>query len=109
MFEILCLPTFRFAKVSPLYNVLWECIIAVYIHVNYIVYKYFDRSLHVGSSDPTCVQSFRPVQFCIQTDKNKKNWRYRLCLGSNSHQNYTFILNYHPVVSKVSESVNPNF
>ena len=26
------------------------------LHVNYIVYKHFDRSLHVGSSDPTCVQ-----------------------------------------------------
>ena len=31
------------------------------LHVNYIVYKHFDRSLHVESSDPTCVQKFRPV------------------------------------------------
>ena len=39
-----------YAKVSPLYNVLWECIV--------VVYKHFDRSLHVGSSDTTCVQNF---------------------------------------------------
>ena len=55
------------------------------LHVNYIVYKHFDRSLHVGSSDPTCVQNFRPValtDFEIQgfklknkNDKKKKNWR----------------------------------
>ena len=31
------------------------------LHVNYIVDKHFDRSLHVGSSDPTCVQKFRSV------------------------------------------------
>ena len=31
------------------------------LHVKYTVYKHFDRSLHVGSSDPTCVQNFRPV------------------------------------------------
>ena len=26
-----------------------------------VVYKYFDRSQHIGLSDPTCVQNFRPV------------------------------------------------
>ena len=31
------------------------------LHVNYIVYKHFDRSLQITSSDPTCVQNFRPV------------------------------------------------
>ena len=31
------------------------------LHVNYIVYKHFDRSLHVRSSDATYVQNFRPV------------------------------------------------
>ena len=57
------------------------------LHVNYIVYKHLNRSLHVGSSDPTCVQNFRPVPltgFEIQgfklknkNDKKrkKKNWR----------------------------------
>ena len=56
------------------------------LQVNCIVYKHFDRSLHVGSSDPTCMQTFRPVPltaFGIQGFKlknkndgdNKKNWR----------------------------------
>ena len=50
------------------------------LHVNYIVYKYFDRSLHVGLLDPTCVQNFRPVPLEIQGFKlknknDKKNWR----------------------------------
>ena len=31
------------------------------ICVNYIVYTHFYWSLHVGSSDPTDVQNFRPV------------------------------------------------
>ena len=52
------------------------------LHINYIVYKHFDRSLHVGSSDPTCVQNFRPAPltvfeilgFKLKNDK-KKNWR----------------------------------
>ena len=70
-----------YAKVSLLYNVLWEC-----LHVNYIVYKHFDRSLHVGSLDPTCVQNFRPVPLTVfeiqgfklknkNDNDNKKNWR----------------------------------
>ena len=56
------------------------------LHVTYIVYKHFDRSLHIGSSDPACVQNFRPVPctvFEIQgfnlknenDKKKKKNWR----------------------------------
>ena len=32
---------------------------------NYIVYKHFDKSLHVESSDPTCVQNFRPVTLTV--------------------------------------------
>ena len=72
-----------YAKVSLLYNVLWECIV--------FVYKHFDRSLHIRSSEPTCVQNFRPEPFMgfeIQgfklknkNDNNKdkkKNWRNRL-------------------------------
>ena len=42
-----------YAKVYPLYKVLWECIV--------FVYKNFDRSLHIGSLDTTCVHNFRPV------------------------------------------------
>ena len=54
------------------------------LHINYIVYKHCDRSLHVGSLNPTCVQNFRPVPlmvFEIQEFKLKnknndnKNWR----------------------------------
>ena len=55
------------------------------LHVNYIVYKHFDRSLHVGLLDPTCVQNFRPVVLTIfeiqgfkvknKNDDKKKNWR----------------------------------
>ena len=56
------------------------------LHVNYIVYKHFDRSLHVRSSDPTCVQNFRPVPLTVfeiqgfnlkNKNKKKKNWRNR--------------------------------
>ena len=60
-----------------------------YLLVNYIVYKHFDRSLHVGSSDPTCVQNIRPVPLTVfeiqgfklknkndnNDKKKKKNWR----------------------------------
>ena len=46
----------------------------------------FDRSLHAGSSDPTCVQNFRPVPLMVfeilgfklkNNDNNdkEKNWR----------------------------------
>ena len=52
------------------------------LHVKYIVYKHFDRLLHVGSSDPTCVQNFRPVPLTVfeiqgfklknKNDKKKK-------------------------------------
>ena len=55
------------------------------LQVNYIVYKHFDRSLHMWVLDPTCVQNFRAVSltdFEIQglklnkkKKKQKKNWR----------------------------------
>ena len=35
------------------------------LHINYIVYEHFDRSLHVGSLDPTCVQYFTPVPLTV--------------------------------------------
>ena len=35
------------------------------LHLNYIVYEHFDRSLHVGSSDPTYIQNFRPVPLMV--------------------------------------------
>ena len=55
------------------------------LHVNYIVYKHFDSSLHVELLDPTCVQKCRPVSLTVfeiqrfklknKNDDNKKNWR----------------------------------
>ena len=41
--------------------------VVVYKHVTQlcIVYKHFDRLLHVGSLDPTCVQNFRPVPLTV--------------------------------------------
>ena len=35
------------------------------LHVKYIVYKHFDRSLHVGLSEPTCVQNLRSVLLTV--------------------------------------------
>ena len=77
-----------YAKVSLLYNVLWECIV--------VVYKHFDRSLHVGSSDPTCVQNFRPVPLIVFEILGTRMTRRRIgemdflpylqYLWSNSHQ-----------------------
>ena len=55
------------------------------LHVNYIVYKHFDKSLQVKSSDPTCAQNFRPVPLTVfeilgfnlknENNDDKKNWR----------------------------------
>ena len=56
------------------------------LHVNYIVYKHFDRSLHIWVLDPTCVQNFRPVALTVfeiqglklnkkKKKQQKKNWR----------------------------------
>ena len=53
------------AKVSPIYNILWECLCCC-MQVNYIVYRHFDRSrLHVGSSDPTFVPNIRPASLTV--------------------------------------------
>ena len=35
------------------------------LHVNYIVYKTFDRLLHVESSNPTGVQNIKPVALTV--------------------------------------------
>ena len=35
------------------------------LHITYIIYQHFDRSLHVESSDPACVQHFRPVPLTV--------------------------------------------
>ena len=60
------------------------------LHVNYIVYKHFDRSLHVGSLDPIFVQNIKPIPLTVfeilgfklknknDNDNDKKNWRNRL-------------------------------
>ena len=58
------------------------------LHINYIVYKHFDRSQHIGSSDPTCVQNFRPVPLTVfeiqgfklknKSNSDKNNWKNRL-------------------------------
>ena len=77
-----------YAKVSPLYNVLWEWLCC--LQVNYIVYKHFDILLHIWLFDPTCVQNFRPVPLMVleilglklnnnnktkKKQKQQKNWR----------------------------------
>ena len=53
------------------------------LHINYIVYKHFNKSLHVGSLNLTGVQNFRPVPltvfeiqgFKLKNKNDKKNWR----------------------------------
>ena len=54
------------------------------LHVKYIVYKHFDRSLHIESSEPTCAQNVRSVPLTVfeiprfklkNEKKNKKNLR----------------------------------
>ena len=56
------------------------------LHVNYIVYKHFDKSLHIGSLDPTCVQNFRPVPLTvfeiytrIQTEEREQEEKWTFC------------------------------
>ena len=53
-----------YAKVSPLNNVLYEWLCCC-LQVNYIVYKDFERSLHIGSLDPTGVQNFRHLPLTV--------------------------------------------
>ena len=75
------------------------------LHVNYIVYKHFDRSLHIGSSNPTCVQNFISVPLMVfeiqgfklknknNDNDDKKNWRNRLFAISPM-----FVSNYHQIL-----------
>ena len=80
---ILIMGVLLYAKVSPLYNVLWEWLCCC-LQVLYIVYKHFDKSLHIWLLDPTCVQYFRPVPHTVfdirglklnNNNKKQKNWR----------------------------------
>ena len=53
------------------------------LQVNYIMYKHFDRSLHIRLSDPTGLQNFRPVLLTVLEIQGlklnkKKNGRNRL-------------------------------
>ena len=104
------------------------------LHVNYIVYKHLDRSLHVRTLDPTCVQNFRPVPLTVfeiqgnklknknDIDYDKKNWRNRLFAISpmfvvqfSPKFRCTYILTlaiplqYQKWIITESESVNPKF
>ena len=55
-----------YAKVSPLYNVLWEWLCC--LHINYIVYKHFNTWVHVGpQSLGVCEVSYTYLLGC---------WRY---------------------------------
>ena len=55
-------------------------ILLLFTHIHY-----FDRSLHVRSLDPTCVQNFRPAPLTVfeilgfklknKNDNKKKNWK----------------------------------
>ena len=46
-----------YAKVCPIYKVMWECIVVV----NTYATLFTNRSVHVESSELTCVQNFRSV------------------------------------------------
>ena len=79
------------------------------LHINYNVDKHFDRSLHVGSLDPTCLQNFRPVPLTVfeiqgfklkNKNNDKKNWRNRLFAISPMFV-VQFYIDYHLAVSKV--------
>ena len=99
-----------YAKVSVLYNVLRGC--RCLLKVNYIVYKHFDRLLHIGSLNTTCVQNFRSLTlmvfeilgFKLKKKNKKKNWRNGLFATSPMFMVQLtphFDLSYHPAVLKV--------
>ena len=74
-----------YAKILPFIKQEWLCCC---LHVNYIVYKHFDRSLHIWVLVPTCVQNFRPLALTVfeiqglklnNNNKKKQNWRKTFC------------------------------
>ena len=75
------------------------------LYINYIVYKHFDRSLHAGLSDPTCVQNIRTVPLTVfeiqgfklkneNDNDNKKNWRNGLFAICISHVSGPILTNF---------------
>ena len=92
---------------------------------------YFDKSLHVQLSDPTCLQKFRPVPLTVfeiqgfklkNKNNDKKNWRNRtfaispmfvIQLSPKFRKTYilplAIILRFQRWVITESESVNPSF
>ena len=95
------------------------------------MYKHFDRSVHVGLLDPTCVNNFRSVPLMVfeiqgfklkNKNNDKKNWRNTLFAISpifvvqlSPNFSYTYILTlaiilqYQKWIITESESVNPTF
>ena len=78
-----------YAKVCPLYNVLWECIV--------VVYKHFDKSLHIESSGPTCVQKFRPVHLTVFEIQG-----FKLKNKNGNDKKFAIIISHvcHPILTK---------
>ena len=74
------------------------------MEVTVVLYKYFDRPLHIGSLDPTCVQNVRPVPLIIfeillfklkNKNNNNKNWRSRHFAISNM-----FVVQFSPMLGR---------
>ena len=82
------------------------------------VLEHFDKSLHVRSSNTTCVQNFRPVPLTVfemlgfklknkNNIKKKKNWKNKpfaispMFVVQFSDIHILALAMYHPVVSKV--------
>ena len=71
------------------------------LHVNYIVYNRFDKSLHAGSLDPTCVQNFRPVPFMVFEilgfKLKKKNNKKKIRIGEMDFLPYLPLVQFKPI------------
>ena len=79
------------------------------LDIKYIVYKYFDRSLNVGSLDPTYVQNVRSVPlmvfeilgFKLKSKNNNECEKLTFCHISTKILVHIHIdLGYHSVVLK---------
>ena len=80
------------------YLLLWECLCCC-LQVNYIVYKHFDRSLHIGSSDPRPVSLtvFEILGFKLKKNSDKKkNWRNTCRLFESVNWNFQMYRHYGP-------------